>query len=379
MLDFTFHNPTTIVFGKSAMGKIAEQARPFGTKIVLTYGGGSIFRNGVYAKVIDQLQGFELREFGGIEPNPRVETLRKAVALCKEFQPDLILAVGGGSVIDATKLIAAAARYDGDAWDLVVQPIPIPNPIPLASVLTLSATGSEMNRGGVITNWATKQKLGYFNNACFPRFSILDPQNTYTVPPDQTAYGAVDIYSHVLEQYLNQPVNSPLQDRFSEAILLTVLENASIALHEPENYEARANLMWASSLALNGLIGAGVPSDWATHRIEHELSAFYDIPHAAGLAILTPRWMRVVSPNKPAKFVQYGQRIFGLSGAQETVIAQAIQRTYDFFASLNIRMSLAEWGIDAEKFPTIIERAAGKVGETPLTAEQIQAILDSSL
>ncbi len=379
MLDFTFHNPTTIVFGKSAMGKIAEHARPFGTKIVLTYGGGSIFRNGVYAKVIDQLQGFELREFGGIEPNPRIETLRKAVALCKEFQPDLILAVGGGSVIDATKLIAAAARYDGDAWDLVVQPIPIPNPIPLASVLTLSATGSEMNRGGVITNWATKQKLGYFNNACFPRFSILDPQNTYSVPPDQTAYGAVDIYSHVLEQYLNQPVYSPIQDRFSEGILLTVLENASIALGEPENYEARANLMWASTLALNGLIGAGVPSDWATHRIEHELSAFYDIPHAAGLAILTPRWMRVVSSTKPVKFVQYGQRIFGLSGAQETVIAQAIQRTYDFFASLNIRMSLSEWGIDAEKFPTIIERAAGKVGETPLTAEQIQAILNSSL
>jgi len=379
MLDFTFHNPTTIVFGKSSMGKIAEHARPFGTKIVLTYGGGSIFRNGVYAKVVDQLQGFELREFGGIEPNPRIETLRKAVALCKEFQPDLILAVGGGSVIDATKLIAAAARYDGDAWDLVIQSIPIPNPIPLASVLTLSATGSEMNRGGVITNWTTKQKLGYFNNACFPRFSILDPQNTYTVPPDQTAYGAADIFSHVLEQYLNQPVNAPLQDRFSEGILLTVLENAPIALREPENYEARANLMWASTLALNGLIGAGVPGDWATHRIEHELSAFYDIPHAAGLAILTPRWMRVVSPTKPAKFVQYGQRIFGLSGEADAIISKAIQRTYDFFASLKIRMSLSEWGIDAEKFPTIVERAAGKVGETPLTAEQILAILNSSL
>jgi alcohol dehydrogenase len=379
MLDFTFHNPTTIVFGKTAMGKIAEYARPFGSKILLTYGGGSIFRNGVHTKVIDQLQDFDLREFGGIEPNPRVETLRKAVALCKEFQPGLILAVGGGSVIDAAKLIAAAARYEGDAWDLVVQPIPITNPIPLASVLTLSATGSEMNRGGVITNWATKQKLGYFNNACFPRFSILDPQNTFSVPPDQTAYGAVDIYSHVIEQYLNQAVNSPLQDRFCEGLLLTVIENAPIALGEPENYDARANLMWASTLALNGLIGAGVPGDWATHRIEHELSAFYDIPHAAGLAILTPRWMRTVFPTKAAKFTQYAERIFGLSGAPEVIIPQAIQRTCDFFASLGIRMSLSEWGISAEKFPTIIERATGKVGEIPLTAEQILAILESSL
>jgi alcohol dehydrogenase len=379
MLDFTFHNPTTIVFGKSSMDKIAEHARPFGTKIVLTYGGGSIFRNGVYARVIDQLQDFELREFGGIEPNPRVETLRKAVALCKEFHPDLILAVGGGSVIDATKLIAAATCYDGDPWDLVIQANPVPNPIPLASVLTLSATGSEMNRGGVITNWTTKQKLGYFNNACFPRFSILDPQNTFTVPPDQTAYGAVDIFSHTIEQYLNKSVNSPLQDRFSESILLTVIENAPIALHEPDNYEARANLMWASTLALNGLIGAGVPTDWATHRIEHELSAFYDIPHAAGLAILTPRWMRVAYPTKAAKFVQYGQRIFGLSGSPESIIPQAIQRTHDFFASLLIHMSLSEWGIDAEKFPIIVERAAGKVGETPLTAEQVLEILESSL
>lgn len=378
MLDFTFHNPTKIVFGQTAMQQLGALARNYGSKILLTAGGGSIRKHGIYQKVMEQLQGCEVREFWGIEPNPRVETLQKAADLCKEFKPDLILAVGGGSTIDGSKLIASAAHYDGNAWEMVIHKIH-PKPIPLAAVLTLAATGSEMNRGGVITNWETKEKLGYFNDACFPVFSILDPQNTVSVPPDQTAYGIVDTFSHVIEQYLNKNVDSPLQDRFAESILLTVIENAPRVLQDPANYSARANLMWCSTLALNGLIGAGVPGDWATHRLEHELSAFYDIPHAAGLAILTSRWMQVAYPTKKEKFIQYGQRIFGLTATDESCIQQAIKKTYDFFASLGIKMSLGEWGIGREHFAEILERSAGKHGEVPLTGEQVEKILEMSL
>lgn len=379
MLDFTFRNPTMIIFGKDAMDQIASQAAMYGNRIVLTAGGGSIRRNGIYPKVKERLEGFEVEEFWGIEPNPRVETLRGAAELCKQFQPDLLLAVGGGSVIDATKLISAAAVYSGDPWELVRDEIHPPDPLPFGSVLTLSATGSEMNKNAVITNWETKEKLGYFHPECYPRFSILDPQNSYSVPRDQTAYGIVDIYSHVLEQYLNQMVNSPIQDRFSESILLTLLENGPIALHEPENYDARANLMWASTVALNGLIGCGVPTDWATHRLEHEISAFYDIPHAAGLAILTPRWMEVVYREKLPKFIQYGQRVFGFGSDGEQCAREAIQATYDFFASLGINMNLTDWGITDEFFPTIIRRKEGNIGETPLKGEQIRSILEQSL
>jgi alcohol dehydrogenase YqhD (iron-dependent ADH family) len=379
MQDFTFHNPTKIIFGRNSMDQITRNAAQFGRKIVLAAGGGSIRRNGIYQTVMEQLQDFEVAEFWGIEPNPRVSTLRNAIALCKQVKPDLILAVGGGSVVDASKLIAAGAVTDLDAWELVSAKIYPPNPLPLASVLTLSATGSEMNNGGVITNLETMEKKPYHHPDCYPRFSILDPQNTFSVPANQTAYGIVDIFSHVLEQYLNQDVNAPLQDRFSEGILLTVRENGPRALRKPDDYDARANLMWASTLALNGLIGAGVPSDWATHGIEHEISAFYDIPHAAGLAIITPRWMQVVFEQKLPKFVQYGQRTFGLPTEGETCARQAIQETYDFFASLGIKMHLRDWGISDQHFPVMVERLAGKIGETPLTADQIHTILTACL
>ncbi|OIP97472.1 hypothetical protein AUK40_03095 [Candidatus Wirthbacteria bacterium CG2_30_54_11] len=379
MLDFTFHNPTTIVFGKTAMDQIAAYSSRYGKKIVLTYGGGSIKKNGIYDKVKAQLARFEVCEFGGIAPNPRVETLRKCVELCKEFQPDLILAVGGGSTIDGSKLISAAARYDGDAWDLVINQIRIENPIPLATVLTLSATGSEMNPGAVITNWTENIKLAYLVSDCYPVFSILDPQNTFSLPQDQTAYGTVDIFSHVLEQYLNQDVHAPIQDRFAEGILLTLIENGPIALKNPNDYDARANLMWASTLALNKLIGAGVPQDWATHGIEHQLSAFYDIPHGAGLAIVTPRWMDEVYPTKLAKFVQYGQRIWGIEAAGEQCARLARQKTFDFFQSLGVRMHLKDWNIDSTHFSVMVERTAGKIGETPLNKDQILRILDACL
>jgi len=381
MNDFILHNPTKIIFGKTAMQKIAEHLKPYGAKVLLTYGGGSIKKNGIYEKIIQQLAGFTVQEFSGIEPNPRIETLRKGIEIARAFQPDIILAVGGGSVIDGSKLIAAATYYNGDAWDIVTNPDLNPSKyIPLATVLTLAATGSEMNRGAVISKWETHEKPAFGRNELYPVFSICDPQNLYSVPKDQTAYGIVDAYSHVLEQYINTTLDAPIQDRFSEGILLTLIENALTAIQEPTNYTARANVMFSATMALNNLIGVGVNQDWATHQIEHEFSAFYDIPHGAGLAIITPRWMEVVKDYKTAKFIQYGKRVWGISGDDEDIIANAIQKTYDFFASLGIKMSLKEWGIDNAHFPEMIQRLAGKAGkEKPLTAHEIQTILNNCL
>ncbi len=379
MLNFTYQSPTKIIFGRDAMQHIGESVKSYGHKVFVTYGGGSIKKNGIYQKVMEQLTDFEVQEFGGIEPNPRVETLRQAVSQAKTFQPDLILAVGGGSTIDGSKLIAASIPNDADPWALVMDPKLITRTVPLASVLTLAATGSEMNRNAVITNWTENIKKNIPNSAAIPVFSILDPQNTFTVPADQTAFGVIDAFSHVLEQYLNTTTDAPLQDRFAESILLTLIENGPIAIRKPANYEARANLMWAATLALNGLIGAGVSQDWATHGIEHELSAFHDIPHAAGLAIITPRWMQVAYPPKSAKFVQYGRRIWNLSGSDSDIIQASIRQTFDFFASLGAKMHLRELGIEPTHFDTMVTRLAGKIGEIPLTADQIRIVLTQCL
>ncbi|HNT30289.1 MAG TPA: iron-containing alcohol dehydrogenase [bacterium] len=379
MLDFVFHNPTKLIFGRTAMEQIAENIKPYGNKVLLTYGGGSIKHNGVYDKVKKQLAGFEVAEFGGIEPNPRVETLREAIKLGKEFQPDIVLAVGGGSTLDGSKLIIAGIPYAGDPWDIVVGKAQIEKTIPLATVLTMSATGSEMNGGAVITNWTENRKQAFVRRESYPRFSICDPQNTFSLPADQTAFGAVDICAHVFEQYLNTTYDAPLQDRISEGIIQTVIENAPIAIREPENYSARANLMLSSTLALNNLIGSGVSSDWASHRIEHELSAFYDIPHGAGLAMVFPRLMEVTHKDKLPKYVQYGKRLFGLTGSDEEVAAQAIKSTFNFFESLGIKMHLQDWGITDEHFSTMVERLAGKVGERPLTADEVKTILEKCL
>ena len=381
MNNFEFHNPTKILFGTDSMDKIANEIRPFGKKVLLTFGGGSIKKNGVYDKVIEQLKEFDVREFGGIEPNPRVETIREIIAKYRDFDPDFILAVGGGSTADGTKLLSSAMHYDGDAWDILVKPGSEPSKyVPFGVVLTLSATGSEMNAGAVITNWTTHQKLSFRRKQTYPVFSVLDPRNTYTVPKDQTAYGVIDTFSHVLEQYIQTAENIPLQDRFAEGLLLTLIENAHIALENPTDYNARANITLSACLALNDIIRSGTNQDWATHGIEHEVSAFYDIPHAAGLAIITPRWMKVVKDFKLKKLAHYGRRIWNLSGDDADVSELAISKTHEFFKSLGVKMSLGEWGITNEHFPTMVERLAKRgVGEKALTTDEITEILNSSL
>ncbi len=382
MQDFTHHNPTKLVFGKESMNRIGQLAKEVGNKVLVTYGGGSIKKNGIYDKVMKQLEGFEVKEFGGIEPNPRVETIRKAIEEFKSFDPDLILAIGGGSTVDGSKLLASAMHYDGDAWDFLVKETAEPEKyVPLAVVLTLSATGSEMNPTAVITNWAENLKLHFSRPQVSPVFSILDPQNLYSVPKDQTAYGAIDTYSHVLEQYINTTSDTPLQDMFAESIIKTLIENAPIALEKPDDYTARANLMYSATMALNGLLEMGHSQDWATHMIEHEISAFYDIPHAGGLAIITPRWMEVVAKiQKRDKMIRYAQAVWGLEGDSDEVIDQAIAKTYEFFKSLGVKMSLKEWNITDEHFDTITERLEQRgIGEFALKAEEIKAILEKSL
>lgn len=381
MNNFELCNPTRLVFGTDAMDKIGGLIKPFGKKVLITYGGGSIKKNGVYDKVIAQLSDFEVREFGGIEPNPRVETIRKIIAQYKDFEPDFVLAVGGGSVIDGTKLLVSAMYYDGDAWDFLAKPGVEPAKyIPFGTVLTISATGSEMNDGAVITNWTTHEKKGFSRQQNYPVFSFLDPQNTFSLPKEQTAYGVIDAFSHVLEQYIVTTKNTPLQDRFAESVLLTLIENGPIALKQPDDYVARANISLCATMALNDLLRSGTNEDWAVHGIEHQLSAFYDIPHAAGLAIITPRWMRVVADQKKAKLIQYGQRAWNLEGDDEEIVKKAIKKTYDFFAGLDVKMNLKELNITDENFPTMIDRLTQRgIGEIPLTSEQIGEILNNCL
>ena len=331
--------------------------------------------------MVNQLTGFKVQEFGGIEPNPRVETIRKALKQYKNDKPDIILAVGGGSVIDGSKLLAASFYYNGDPWDFLIKKKAEPKKyIPLATVLTISATGREMNCGAVITRWETKEKLVLVRKEIYPKFSILDPQNTFTVPKDYTAYGIVDAFSHVLEQYIHMEKNVPLQDRFSEGILLALIENAQKVSRKPKDYNTRANIMLCATMALNNLIAMGTSEDWATHDIEHEFSAFYDIPHGAGIAIITPRWMEVVKQQKRSKLIQYGKRIWSLRGSSKKIMEGAIQKTYNFFKSLGIKMSFKKWGIDSSYFEVIVKRLVKKgIGEKTLKKEQIEKILNNCL
>jgi alcohol dehydrogenase YqhD (iron-dependent ADH family) len=381
MKDFTFQNTTKLVFGKTAMDSIAAELKPFGHKILLTYGKGSIKSSGIYDKVISQLKDFEVQEFAGIEPNPRVATLRKAIELGKSFQPNIILAVGGGSVIDGSKLISAGIYSDIDAWDLVLDSTKINKCVPIATVLTIAATGSEMDAGGVITNWEENRKLAFGHKNVLPVVSFLDPQNLFSVSAIQTAYGIVDIYSHVFEQYMTTSQETHLQERWSEGILQTLIENAPRVMANLHDYDARANIMISSTMALNGLIEMGANEDWATHRIEHELSAFYDIAHGLGLAIITPHWLEVVaSKQKLPRLVQYGKRIFNLTGSDDEIATAAIQKTSEFFHSMGITMHLKELNIAEEHFDVIVERlVAAKIGEFPLQAAELREILNKCL
>ena len=296
MENFTYQNPTKLIFGKGQLDQLKNEIPSYGNKVLFVYGGGSIKRNGLYDQVIGKLKEIHVKvfELSGVEPNPRISTVRKGVEICKTEGIDFILAVGGGSTIDCTKAIAAGAKYDGDAWDIVTKKTIVKEALPFGTVLTLAATGSEMNSGSVITNWETNEKYGWGSPHVYPRFSILDPVNTFTVPRNQTIYGIVDMMSHTFENYFHTTEHTDFQDRMCESLLKTVIETAPKLLDNLEDYEHRATMLYCGTMALNGMISMGYRGDWATHNLEHAVSAVYDIPHGGGLAILFPNWMKHV-------------------------------------------------------------------------------------
>ncbi|MFZ6045036.1 iron-containing alcohol dehydrogenase [Pseudomonas sp. CR3202] len=353
MRNFTFYNPTRIHFGEGQISKLARDI-PAGSRVLVTHGGGSIFQNGVWQQVEEALAGHQLARFGGIEANPQFDTLVKASQLAKTERCDFILAVGGGSVIDGSKFIAAAACYDGDPLDLL-SGTRITAALPLGCVLTLAATGSESNPHGVVTHVARQEKLPFSSALLYPRFAILDPRTTFSLPPRQIGNGVVDAFVHTIEQYLTYPADAPLQDRYAEGLLLTLIEEGPKALADPENYTVRANLMWCATQALNGLLGCGVPQDWSTHMIGHELTALYHIDHAQTLAVVLPALLAERRQVKREKLLQYAARVWGLKdGDEEQRIDAAIKATRDFFKRMGVPTRLSEHGLDADVIPQVL-------------------------
>jgi len=354
MNNFVFQNPTKIIFGKGSISSLTTEI-PVERKILVTFGGGSVKTNGVYNQVKEALKGHQHIEFWGIEPNPAVETLRKAIELAKKEKCDFVLAVGGGSVIDGSKLIAAGALHEGDAWDLIRKPALFKSALPLASVLTLPATGSEMNRGAVISNKATKEKFSFVSN--YPLFSILDPEATFSLPSFQVACGLADTFVHVIEQYLTTPNQSPLMDRWSESILQTIIEVAPKVRKNQYDYEAMATFMLSATMGLNGFIAMGVTQDWATHMIGHELTALNGITHGHSLTIILPGTMWVLRGEKGEKIVQYGKRVWGIEHPdKEVAIKLTIDKTEEFFRSLGLKTRLSENGVGEETINEIVRR-----------------------
>lgn len=353
MNNFTFQNPVKLIVGKGTIAKLAKEI-PAGKRVMITFGGGSVKKNGVYDQVKSALANFHTVEFWGIEANPTIQTLRKAIALGKEEKIDFLLAVGGGSVIDGTKLISAGLLYDGDAWDVVLQG-GSKNTIPLATVLTLPATGSEMNNGGVISNTDTKEKFAF--NANYPLFSILDPETTFTLPDNQIANGLTDTFVHVMEQYLTVTGVSRLMDRWAEGILQTIIEIAPQIKKDKKNYDLMADFMLSATMGLNGFIAMGVPQDWATHMIGHELTALHGLAHGHTLAIVLPGTMNILRDSKGDKIIQYGERVFGITtGTRDERIDQAIAKTDEFFRSLGQTTRLSEEGIGMDTINEIEKR-----------------------
>lgn len=384
MLNFTFQNPTRIVFGEGQI-KALRQLVPSGARVLMTYGGGSIKHNGVYDQVKSALTDVVLFEFGGIEPNPSYETLSKAVEMVHAQQIDFLLAVGGGSVVDGTKYIAAAARYDGEGWDILSKQAKLKDAVAMGCVLTLPATGSESNGFAVITKQATQQKLSFGSPLVYPQFAVLDPTVTYSLPAKQLANGVVDAYIHVMEQYLTYPVGAAVQDRFAEGLLLTLLEFGPKAVQAPQDYNIRSNLMWSATMALNGLIGVGVPQDWSTHMIGHQLTALYGLDHAQTLAIVLPAVMHQQREQKRDKLLQYGRRVFGLEhNDEERLIDEAISHTRAFFEQMGVPTRLADYGITAEAKAAVVaklaELKADRLGEHgDITPDVVQQILQRAL
>ncbi len=357
MKDFEFYNPVKILFGREQLAKLPEQIAA-GTKIVLLYGGGSIKRNGVYDAILEALKGYEITEFGGIEPNPSYETCMEAVEKIRSTEAAFLLAAGGGSVIDAAKFIAAAALYKkGDPWDILTKMEPVEAALPIGAILTLPATGSEMNKNSVMSRHSTGEKLAFASPAVFPRFSILLPGAAASLPKEQVANGVVDAFIHVIEQYVTYPVNAPLQDRLAEAVLLTLIEEGPKALADPADYQAMSNLMWSATMALNGLLSCGVPGDWSVHTIGHELTALHRIDHARTLAIVQPGIWEVLLEEKLEKLVQHGERVWGINeGTDEQRATAAIKATTDFFESLGVRTRLSDYGVGSDTIETIAKR-----------------------
>ena len=385
MLNFDFYNPTRILFGEGQIASLSTLV-PNGARVMMLYGGGSIRQNGVYDEVMAALAGHSVTEFGGIEPNPSYETLMRAIGQVKAEKIDFLLAVGGGSVIDGTKFVAAGALLDEDPWSIFdKRSANIVDALPFGTVLTLPATGSEMNSGGVVTRKSTQEKRSFMSRKVFPQFSILDPAKTFTLPVRQVGNGVVDAFAHIMEQYLTYPVNAKVQDRFAEGLLLTLVEEGPKALSDPEDYDVRANVMWCATLALNGLIGAGVPQDWATHMVGHELTALYNLDHAQTLAIILPNMLRARREEKRAKLLQYAERVWGLAGGDDdTRIEAAIARTEQFFVKMGVGTRLADYGLGPDCVAPVIKALEAhrmtRLGEhRDVTTEVSRKVLEMSL
>lgn len=381
MNNFVFQNPTKLIFGKgeiARLSKLVEKDR----KILMTYGGGSIKRNGVYDQVMTALKGYDIIEFGGIEANPDYNTLMKAVKICREKGIDFILAVGGGSIIDGTKFIATAAKFEGeDAWDILSKKSRLPKPVDFASVLTLPATASEMNNGAVISRRDRQEKLAFHNPEGYPKFSILDPDVVLTLPAKQISNGIVDIYAHTLEQYLTTCLDTKVMDRWAESLLLTLIDEAPELLSGNPSYDSRANFMLTATMGLNGFISIGVDEDWATHMIGHELTALCGLDHGETLAIVHPGVMDIMRKEKRGKLLQYARRVWNITiENEEQAIDEAIERTENFFRSIGKKTRLSEYGIGDDVIETIVERFKQRgwnVGEHGIvTPEKTRQILE---
>ena len=385
MLNFDYANPTRIVFGEGSIARLDELV-PADARVLVLYGGGSAERNGTLAEVTAALGARTVHRFGGIEPNPTYETLMNAVEQVRRDNIDFLLAVGGGSVIDGTKFVAAAVGYEGEPWQIMeTHGKHVAGALPIGCVLTLPATGSEMNCFSVVTRKAIQAKFGFSSPHVFPRFSVLDPVKTYTLPPRQIANGAVDAFVHVMEQYMTYPANAPVQDRYAEGLLQTLIEVGPQALATPHDYDVRANLMWAATQALNGLIGAGVPQDWATHMIGHELTALHGLDHAQTLAVVLPSLLQDRRAPKRAKLLQYAARVWNIhDGSEDARIDAAIARTREFFESLGVKTRLSDYGIGADAIDKIVGQleahgmnALGEHGDIDLATSR--RILEASL
>ena len=366
MENFIFQNPVKLIMGRGMIARLAKEI-PSDKRIMITFGGGSVKKNGVYDQVKEALKNHYTVEFWGIEPNPAIETLRKAIALGKEEKVDYLLAVGGGSVIDGTKLISAGLLYDGDAWDLVLAGRPATHTVPLSTVLTLPATGSEMNERAVISRESVHEKLNFMSPLVFPKFAILDPQVTYSLPERQVANGVVDSFIHVVEQYLTYPVNAKVQDYFAEGLMKTIVEEGRKVLQNPNDYDIRANLMWAATNALNCWIGQGVPQDWSSHRMGYALTAQFGLDHAQTLAVILPGVMTYMRKEKAAKLIRMGEVVFGITeGSADEKAQKSIEATEDFFHFMGLKTRLSDYGIKESDLDALVEpidRMGWKLGE----------------